>query len=313
MKSDGTIRLEQDFRDLNNESYTDKYSMKDVSKCIGEIGRSGNTIFSTIDRTAGFWQMILHPRARPYTTFTVSPMGLLCCLASFQCLVETVVDGISYMIVYFDDLLVPLATHEEHLATLGQVLKHLVQHRIKINLQKCFFKQRSGIPCRLTEEGIKLGTDKLKAVKNAPLPSSVHEVQQFLGLCPTYIATHKFDKKRLFSERSPTASPTYALSQLSTTQEDTGPTPSSLMPASAMTKKQGALVPFLHKLTQMASIVSANVSRKLQKRKCNYTQFLLEMQAAIWGMDHFGTYLRGRKFTLKIGQSAHKNIKEYQK
>jgi len=85
------------------------------------------------------------------------------------------------------------------------------------------------------------------------------------------------------------------------------------MPASAMTKNQGALVPFLHKLTQMASIVSANVSRKLQKRKCNYTQFLLEMQAAIWGMDHFGTYLRGRKFTLKIGQSAHKNIKEYQK
>jgi hypothetical protein len=26
--------------------------------------------------------------------------------------------------------------------------------------------------------------------------------------------------------------------------------------------------------------------------------FLLEMQAAIWGMEHFSTYLRGRKFTL---------------
>ena len=29
----------------------------------------------------------------------------------------------------------------------------------------------------------------------------------------------------------------------------------------------------------------------------NYTPFLLEMQAAIWGMDHFSTYLRGRHFT----------------
>ncbi len=36
---------------------------------------------------------------------------------------------------------------------------------------------------RLTEEGIIPGTDKLKAVKNAPPPSNVHEVRQFLGLC----------------------------------------------------------------------------------------------------------------------------------
>jgi hypothetical protein len=34
-------------------------------------------------------------------------------------------------------------------------------------------------------------------------------------------------------------------------------------------------------------------SRKLQKHECNNTPFLLEMQAAIWGMDHFATYLRG--------------------
>jgi RNase H-like domain found in reverse transcriptase len=44
--------------------------------------------------------------------------------------------------------------------------------------------------------------------------------------------------------------------------------------------------------------VIAYASRKLQKHECNYTPFLLEMQAAIWGMDHFGTYLRGKKFTL---------------
>ena len=43
MKKDNTVRLVQDFRALNNESYTDKYSMKDVSECIGEIGRSGST------------------------------------------------------------------------------------------------------------------------------------------------------------------------------------------------------------------------------------------------------------------------------
>ncbi len=181
MKKDGTVRLVQDFRALNNESYTDKYSMKDVSECIGEIGRSGSTIFITIDLTAGFWQMILHPRARPYTTFTVpgmgqfqwvtSPMGLLGCPASFQRLMETVVNGISNVIVYIDDLLVHSATHEEHLEMLGQLLKRLVQHKIKLNLQKCIFgsKEVSYLGFRLTEEGIKPGTDKLKAVKNCHL------------------------------------------------------------------------------------------------------------------------------------------------
>jgi hypothetical protein len=188
MKKDGNVRLVQDFRALNNASYTDKYSMKDVSECIGEIGRSGSTIFTTIDLTAGFWQMILHPWARPYTAFTIpgmgqfqwvtSPMGLLGCPASFQCLMETVVHNISNVIVYIDDLLVHSASHDEHLATLDQVLRRLVSHKIKINLQKCVFgsKEVSYLGFCLTEEGIKPGIDKLKAVKNAPPPSNVHEV-----------------------------------------------------------------------------------------------------------------------------------------
>ncbi len=93
--------------------------------------------------------MILHPRARPYTAFTVpgmgqfqwvtSPMGLLGCPASFQRLMETVVNGLANVIVYIDDLLVHSATHAEHIAALDQVLQRLVQHNIKINLQKCFF------------------------------------------------------------------------------------------------------------------------------------------------------------------------------
>jgi hypothetical protein len=187
-KKDGNVRLVQDFCALNNQSYTDKYSMKDVSECIGEIGRSGSTLFSTIDLTAGIWQMILHPRAMLYTAFTVpgmgqfqwvtSPMGLLGCPASFQHLFETLVNNIANMKVYIDDLLVHSASHEEHILTLSQVLQCLVQHNNKINLQKCVFgsKEVSYLDFRLTEEGIKPGTDKLKAVKNAPPTSNVHEV-----------------------------------------------------------------------------------------------------------------------------------------
>ena len=45
-------------------------------------------------------------------------------------------------------------------------------------------------------------------------------------------------------------------------------------------------------------MVIGYASGKLQKHEKNYTPFLLEMQAAIWGMDHLNTYLRGRHFTL---------------
>jgi hypothetical protein len=108
-------------------------------------------------------------------------MGLLGCPASFQRLMETVVNGISNVIVFIDDLLVHSATHEEHLATLGQVLKRLVQHKIKINLQKCVFgsKEVPYLGFRLTEDGIKPGKDNLKAVKNAPPPSKLDNFWAF--------------------------------------------------------------------------------------------------------------------------------------
>jgi hypothetical protein len=64
-------------------------------------------------------------------------------------------------------------------------------------------------------------------------------------------------------------------------------------------KKPGGLGTILTQINKTGQhCVIAYASRKLKKQECNYTPFLLEMQAAIWGMDHFSTYLRGRKFTL---------------
>ena len=140
----GGLRLVQDFRALNAQTHTDKYSMKDVSECIGEIGRSGSTIFSTIDLTSGFWQMLLQPKSRPYTAFTISgmgqfqwvttPMGLLGSPASFQRLMEAVIAGLPNIIVYIDDLLAQSCTHEEHLQQIDALLHRLIGHGIKINL-----------------------------------------------------------------------------------------------------------------------------------------------------------------------------------
>ncbi len=39
------LRVVQDFRELNNHSHIDKYSMKEITECIGDIGRANSTIF----------------------------------------------------------------------------------------------------------------------------------------------------------------------------------------------------------------------------------------------------------------------------
>ncbi len=66
-------------------------------------------------------------------------------------------------------------------------------------------------------------------------------------------------------------------------------------------KKLGGLGAILTQINKhREDCVIAYASRKLQKHELNYMPFLLEMQVAIWGMEHFATYLRGRQFTLNM-------------
>jgi hypothetical protein len=171
--------------------------MKEITECIGNIGRANSTIFSTLDLTSGFWQMQLEDKSQHLTAFTIpargqfnwitSPMGLLGCPASFQRLMEGVLRNISNVIVYIDDLLFHTQTHEEHI----QVLEKVHTNNLKINLEKCFFgnKEVSYLGFTLTPAGIKPGKNKLKAIKDAKPPMDVKTIRSFVGLC-NFFRTH---------------------------------------------------------------------------------------------------------------------------
>jgi Reverse transcriptase (RNA-dependent DNA polymerase) len=139
--------------------------------------------------------MKLDPESQPLTAFTIpsrgqfhwitSPMGLLGCPASFQRLMEQVLQGLQNILSYIDDVLIHTDTHEKHLEALEQVLMRLHQHHLKINLDKCLFgdQQVSYLGFTLTPEGIKPGEAKLKAIKNVTPPNDIKEIQSFMGLC----------------------------------------------------------------------------------------------------------------------------------
>ncbi len=143
------LRIVQDFWQLNQHSHIDKYSMKEINECIGNISRANSSIFLTLDLTSGFWQMKLEPDSQPLTAFTIpnrgqfhritSPMGLLGCPASFQRLMEQVLRGLQNIVIYIDDVLIHTDTHDRHLEALEQVLMRFHQHHLKINLDKCLF------------------------------------------------------------------------------------------------------------------------------------------------------------------------------
>ena len=331
-KKDGSLRVVQDFRALNNQTHVDKYSMHDVTECVNQIGRAGSTIFTTIDLTSGFWQMMLDPNSQQFTAFTipgygqmkwkVAPMGLLGSPASFQRLVEKALEGISNVIVYIDDLIIHTNSHEQHMKVLHKVFMRLFKHNLKINLKKCVFgsPEVSYLGFRLTPEGIKPGIDKLKAVAQCKPPCTVKEVRQFLGLCnffrshvknfaivsaPMAQLTRK-DIKWRKGEMPPEALKSFRELQSILCSEPVMDYPRRdrsyclITDASAGDEKHpGGLGAILTQLDENKQHkVIAYASRKLATHEKNYTPFLLEMQASIWGMEHFFTYLKGRHFTL---------------
>ncbi len=99
--------------------------MKSVKEWIGGIGRSGNTIFSILDLSNGFWQLPLAPESKKLTAFKIQNIGqfqwtrpsqgLHSAPSQYQFLMELTVKGLDNIIVYIDDLLVHNSEHDQHL------------------------------------------------------------------------------------------------------------------------------------------------------------------------------------------------------
>jgi hypothetical protein len=65
----------KDFRELNNHSHIDKYSLKEITECIGDIGRAKINYFFITGLTSGFWQMHLEEKLQLLTAFTILGQG----------------------------------------------------------------------------------------------------------------------------------------------------------------------------------------------------------------------------------------------
>lgn len=196
-KADGSLRLCVDYRKLNSKTRRDAFPLPRIDESFDAL--RGAKFFSTIDLASGYHQVAMHERDRDKTAFTTPfglyeyvrmPFGVCNGPATFQRLMQVTMSDLIFQIllVYLDDILVFSETFEQHLKRLETVLKRLAETGLKVKLQKCAFLQQSVkfLGHQVSAEGVGTDPSKVSAVKNWKVPTTVKELQSFLGFCSYY-------------------------------------------------------------------------------------------------------------------------------
>ncbi len=113
------------------------------------------------------------------------PFGLKNVPAVFQRLMQQVLirglnpeEGMPFVSVYLDDILVFSRTFKEHMTHLQLVVERLHRAGLKLKQSKChFIRQRvEYLGYFITPDGIQPNPQRISAVKDFSTPKSVHEV-----------------------------------------------------------------------------------------------------------------------------------------
>ena len=109
--------------------------------------------------------------------------------STFQRMMDTIVRGLPFVSVYFDDVVVFSKTLEEHLRHPQQVFDVIDEADIKIKLSKCSIAQAKIklLGHVVDKSGIAVDPSKLEVILNAPIPTTATELRSFPGLAGYYL------------------------------------------------------------------------------------------------------------------------------
>lgn len=196
-KKGGTFRVVIDFRKLNSVTEPDRFPSHNVEDVINTLGDF--KFFTSIDLLKGYYQIELSDRARKYTAFSTSqghfefirmPFGLKNAPVTFVRLIRQVFGDLlgTVLQAYMDDIVVCSKTLKEHLEKLEIVLSRLREFNLKVKLEKCEFfqSQLQYLGFLVSKDGLGVIPAKAEAISQFPTPTSVKQVQVFLGMCGYY-------------------------------------------------------------------------------------------------------------------------------
>jgi len=85
--------------------------------------------------------------------------------------------------VYVDDMIAKSQNEEDHMSHLKKLFERLRKFRLRLNPAKCTFGVRSGklLGFIVSQRGIEVDPDKVRAIQEMPAPRTEREVRGFLG------------------------------------------------------------------------------------------------------------------------------------
>ena len=326
-KKDGTVRWCIDYRKLNDITIKDAYPLPRIDMCIDCLGSA--KIFSTLDLQSGYWQIELEREDRAKTAFiskfgiheyTKMPFGLCTAPSTFQRCMELVLAGLQWkqLLIYLDDIIIFSSDVKEHFQRLNEVLGRFKEAGLKLKPSKCSLLRSEVLFLGhvVGQEGVCPNPKITEAVKTWKVPSSVKDVQKFLGLCNYYrqyvkgfseIASTLTSLTKKDSNFVWTDQCQHAFEELKNRL--------CKAPILAYPKPEGTFIldtdasnisvgGVLSQMQEGYEKVISYGSKKLDKRQQRYSVTRRELLAAITFITEFRHYLLGSKFILRTDHSS---------
>ena len=195
-KKDGTLRFCVDYRRLNAVTHKDTFPLPRIDDLLDQM--QGKKVFSTLDAKRSYWQIKVREPSREKTAFVtfdglyefkVMPFGLCNAPSTFQRLMQKILRGLSsFCSVYIDDILIFSESIEDHINHLSQVLERVESFGLKLHPSKCSLgcSQVLFLGHVVAADGIQPDPEKIRAVKDFPVPMNVRSVREFVGLASYY-------------------------------------------------------------------------------------------------------------------------------
>jgi hypothetical protein len=186
-----------DYRSLNDVTIKNKYSLPCIDDLFDQM--RGARVFSNIDLRSGYHQMKIRPSDIPKTAFStryglyefiVMSFGLTNAPAYFMNLMNKMFMEYldKFVVVFIDDILIYSKNDSEHEEHLRMVLQKLRDNQLYAKFTNCDF-WLDEVHCLghiISKGGIAVDPAKVTSIMDWKTPSTVSEIQSFLGLAGYY-------------------------------------------------------------------------------------------------------------------------------
>jgi transposase InsO family protein len=197
-KKDGSLRLVQDYRALNDLTIKNRYPLPLISELVNKL--KGAKLFTKLDVRWGYNNVRIKPGDEWKAAFRTNrglfePLVMFFGLTNSPATFQTMMDDIfrdlvaeGVVCIYLDDILIFTQERKEHQRVTRLVLERLRQHKLFLKPDKCDFEQTAieYLGLIISEGQVSMDPVKVAGVRDWPVPANKKEVQSFLGFVNFY-------------------------------------------------------------------------------------------------------------------------------